>query len=102
MNTPSRRYRITVTPVEGDGLPCLDRCSIEFQHTARDDWMRALESLQRVRGMNGDERAALAVGIGLLDALAQREPGRGEDLLAGLRPQLDELARKLQRRENLD
>ena len=48
MTSPSHRYRITVTPIEADGLPCLRRCAIEFEHRDRIDWMRLLESIQDV------------------------------------------------------
>ncbi|WP_159095973.1 DUF3861 family protein, partial [Xanthomonas fragariae] len=40
-----KRYRITVTPIESDGRPCNDRCTIEFEQRARADWMRLLEEL---------------------------------------------------------
>ena len=86
MNTPQHRYRITVTPIEADGLPCQRRCAIEFEHRDRTDWMRMLESIQRRLGLSGDERAALAVALRLLDTLSHRE---GDELFAALRPHLD-------------
>ena len=86
MNAPQHRYRITVTPVEADGLPCGGRCAIEFEHRDRADWMRLLESIQRLPGLSGDERSALTVALRLLDTLSHRE---GDTLFAALRPHLD-------------
>lgn len=89
------RYRVTVTPVERDGLPCRGRCSIEFDQACGEDWMRMLENSQRLQGFSGDERTALVVGLRLLDSLAREPRQRGEDPLAGLRAPLDALLRKL-------
>ncbi len=87
------RYRITVTPIEKDGLPCSGRCSIEFEHRDAADWMRQLESVQRQRGLDGDERAALAIGLRLLDSLGERH-GKSEPYRS-LRTQLQAFAEKL-------
>lgn len=96
MTSPSNRYRITVTPIESDGLPCSGRCSIEFEHRDADDWMRLLESVQRQRGLDGDERAALTIGLRLLLSLGQRH---GDDrLFATLGTQLQEFVDRLQQR----
>ncbi|MBJ7517408.1 MAG: DUF3861 domain-containing protein, partial [Stenotrophomonas sp.] len=43
MASPSTRYRLTVTPIEKDGLQCSGRCTIEVEHRAQRDWMRLLE-----------------------------------------------------------
>lgn len=93
MTFPSHRYRITVTPIEADGLPCLRRCAIEFEHRDRIDWMRLLESIQRQPGLSGDERSALAVALRLLDTLSHRE---GDELFTALRPHLDAFVKGLQ------
>lgn len=72
---PRHRYRITVTPVRSDGLPCSGRCSIEFERASTRDWMRQLEADHRLRGMAGDEGVALTIGLLLLDSLdASRLP----------------------------
>ena len=44
MPNDTHRYRITVTPIENDGLQCNGRCTIEFEHACHDDWMRILEN----------------------------------------------------------
>ncbi|KAF1691153.1 DUF3861 family protein [Pseudoxanthomonas koreensis] len=80
MASRPNRYRITVTPVENDGLPCRGRCSIEFDHASGEDWMRLLEGSQRLPGFAGDERAALLVGARLLEGLARRARGDGDPL----------------------
>ena len=46
MASHPHRYRITVTPVERDGLPCRGRCSIEFDQACGEDWMRVVEGTQ--------------------------------------------------------
>ncbi|KRG68009.1 DUF3861 family protein [Pseudoxanthomonas dokdonensis] len=89
------RYRITVTPVETDGLPCSGRCSIEFDQACEQDWMRLLESNQRSRGLSGDERSALVVAVQLLQGLMHRHRQAQPDMFAKLRPQLDEFIRGL-------
>lgn len=80
MASSPNRYRVTVTPVENDGLPCRGRCSIEFDQACREDWMRLLEGSQRLPGFSGDERAALLVGARLLEGLARSERGAGDPL----------------------
>ena len=98
MSSNSRRYRITVTPVEDDGLPCQGRCAIEFEHTCHDDWMRILEAMQRQRGFSGDERAALTVGTKLLSGLMLDHRKDADDLFAPLRPHMGEFIRSLKER----
>lgn len=88
----SHRYRITITPIEKDGLPCSGRCSIEFEHRDAADWMRQLESVQRQRGLDGDERTALAIGLRLLDSLSAHH---NEEPFRSLQPQLHAFAEKL-------
>jgi hypothetical protein len=95
MPTASHRYRITVTPIEADGLQCNSRCTIEFEHACHDDWMRILEAIQRQRGLTGDERAALVVGTKLLSGLMLDHRKDTEDLFDGLRPPMVEFIRKL-------
>src|SRR5690606_21714860 len=90
MASSPQRYRITVTPVENGGLPCQGRCSIEFEQPCGDDWMRVVESNQRLPGLNADERPALVIGARLLHGIARRHPEAAEDLLAGM---LDPLSR---------
>jgi len=96
MVPPPKRYRITVTPVESGGLPCQGRCAIEFEQPCVDDWMRVLESNQRIRGLSADERAALVIGARLLDGIARRNPGVTDDLLADLRAPLAQLLARLE------
>jgi hypothetical protein len=95
MSSPIARYRITLTPVEGGGLPCSGRCSIEFDQADTQDWMRRIEQAQQLRGLAGDERTALAVGASLLDGLARRHPELADDPLAGLRQPLAALLERL-------
>lgn len=92
MANRSHRYRITVTPVEADGLPCTRRCTIEFEHSGHDDWMRILENVQRQRGFSGDERAALVIGTQLISGLMQDHRKDEDDPFATLRPHLREFA----------
>lgn len=95
MPSSPHRYRITVTPVERDGLPCRGRCSIEFDQACDDDWMRLVEGTQRLPGFSGDERTALVVGLRLLDGLARHPRDTSGDPLAGLRAPLGELLQKV-------
>lgn len=92
MSAPLHRYRVTVTPIEADGLPCQGRCAIEFEHRDRADWMRLLESIQRQAGLSGDERSALTVALRLLDSLSHRD---GDQLFSELRPHLDTFIQRL-------
>jgi len=85
-----QRYRITVTPIETDGRPCSGRCTIEFEQRASENWMHALETLQRQRGLSGDACAAFAVATGMLKELAL-QGGEGQHTIASLQPQLDQL-----------
>lgn len=88
MPATPHRYRITVTPIEDDGLQCNGRCTIEFEHACHDDWMRILEAIQRQRGLSGDERAALVVGTKLLSGLMLDGREDTDDLFAPLRPHM--------------
>lgn len=89
MGSRPHRYRITVTPVEEDGYPCTNRCSIEFEHRATQDWMRLLENVQRHRQLSADERAATLVSSRLLQDLAQRHRNGDQDPFAPLEPALE-------------
>lgn len=95
MASSPQRYRITVTPVETGGLPCQGRCAIEFEQPCADDWMRVLESNQRIPGLSADERAALVIGARLLDGIARRHPALANDPLVGLRTPLAGLLARL-------
>ncbi len=88
MPNDAHRYRITVTPIGNDGQQCSGRCTIEFEHTCHEDWMRILESTQRRRGLTGDERAALVVGTKLLSGLMLDHRTDTDDLFAPLRPHM--------------
>lgn len=101
MANNSHRYRITVTPVESDGLQCQGRCTIEFEHACHDDWMRILESMQRQRGFSGDERAALTVGTKLLSDLMLAHRKDADDLFAPLRPHMGEFIKELKQRNGV-
>lgn len=72
MASPSTRYRLTVTPIEKDGLPCSGRCTIEVEHRAQRDWMRLLEGAPRLVGFSGDERAAVLIAAQILRDVVQR------------------------------
>lgn len=100
MSNQSHRYRVTVTPVESDGLPCQARCTIEFEHACHDDWMRILESMPRQRGFSGDERAALIVGTKLLSGLMLKHRNDEDDVFASLRPQMGKFINGLKQRGN--
>lgn len=52
MASPSTRYRISVTPIEKDGLQCTGRCTIELEHRASRDLMRLLEAAPRTAGID--------------------------------------------------
>ena len=72
MASPSTRYRISVTPIEKDGLQCTGRCTIELEHRASRDLMRLLEAAPRTAGVSGDERATLVIATQLLRDIVQR------------------------------
>jgi hypothetical protein len=91
MASPSQRYRITVTPIEKDGLQCSGRCTIELEHRAQQDWMRLLEVARRQTGLSGDERAAAIVATQLLQDLARRHAEEPDHPLTALQPKLDEV-----------
>jgi hypothetical protein len=98
MPNQNHRYRITVTPIESDGLQCNGRCTIEFEHACHDDWMRILENVQRQRGFSGDERAALVVGTKLLSGLMLDHRNDSDDVFAPLRPHMGEFIQQLKQR----
>jgi hypothetical protein len=95
-SSSSQRYRITVTPIEKDGLQCSGRCTIELEHRAQQDWMRLLEIARRNSGLSGDERAAAIVATQLLRDLAQRHADAPSHPLTVLQPQLDEVLAALE------
>lgn len=72
MASPSTRYRLTVTPIEKDGMHCSGRCTIEVEHRARQDWMRLLENAPRLAGFSGDERAAVLIAGEILRDVVAR------------------------------
>lgn len=72
MASPSTRYRLTVTPIEKDGLHCSGRCTIEVEHRAQQDWMRLLENAPRLTGFSGDERAAVLIAGEILRDVVAR------------------------------
>lgn len=90
-----QRYRITVTPIETDGRQCSGRCTIEFEHRARDNWMRILEALQSSRDFRGDEGAAFTVGTQLLKDLATEAETHPHGALEKLLPELEALIERL-------
>jgi len=96
MTSPSQRYRITVTPIEKDGLQCSGRCTIELEHRAQQDWMRLLEIARRQTGLSGDEGAAAIVATQLLHDLARRHAQDPTHPLTGLQPQLGEVLQALE------
>jgi hypothetical protein len=83
MDAP-RRYRITVTPIEPDGLPCFHRCSLEFDHTNAEDLMRRVEAATRLHTLTGDEATALVVGLSLLGSLSAHGTPASRRLVAPL------------------
>lgn len=99
MASSPQRYRITVTPVENGGLPCQGRCAIEFEQPCCDDWMRVIESNQRLPGLSADERTALVIGARLLDGIVRRHPAGADGLLDGLPAPLSRLLARLDPRE---
>lgn len=88
MASPSTRYRLTVTPIEKDGLPCSGRCTIELEHRARQDWMRLLEASARSSGLSGDERAAVLIAGQILRDVLQRHGDQPDHPLAAHAPSL--------------
>lgn len=102
MANKNHRYRITVTPVGGDGLQCPGRSTIEFEHACHDDWMALLESFQRQRGFSGDERAALTVGTELISGLMLRHRNGEGDVFAPLRPHMDQFVLGLKLRNRVE
>lgn len=98
MADASHRYRLTVTPIEKDGLPCQGRCTLEFEHADHDNWTRILENVQRVRGLSGDERVALIVGTRLLGGLMLAHRKDEDDFFAALRPAFSDFIAELKQR----
>ena len=96
MASPSTRYRISVTPIEKDGLQCTGRCTIELEHRASRDLMRLLEAAPRTAGLSGDERATVVIATQLLRDLAQRHADEPSHPLTVLQPQLDEVLAALE------
>ncbi|MCW4472208.1 DUF3861 domain-containing protein [Xanthomonas sp. H13-6] len=96
MSSQTHRYRITVTPIEKDGLQCSGRCTIEFEQRSPQDWMRLLEAAQRQRSLSADEHAALLVASQLLDGLARSHAQQPDHPLAVLKPQIDRVTGQLQ------
>jgi len=92
------RYRVTVTPVEKDGLHCAGRCAIEFEHAGDEDWMRLLEGAQRLPGLSADERAALVIGAALFADVADRHRSAGDPSDATVRARIDTLVDAIQNR----
>lgn len=83
MASPSTRYRLTVTPIEKDGIQCSGRCTIELEHRAQHDWMRQLERAPRLAGFSGDERASVLVATQILrDVLDRHADESGHPLVA--------------------
>ena len=95
MSSSKHRYRITVTPIEADGLQCSGRCTIEFEQRSPRNWMRELEGAQRQRRLSCNEDAGVVVATGLLETLAAAAREGGHPL-AALQPELDGLIAKLQ------
>ena len=88
MASPSTRYRISVTPIEKDGLQCSGRCTIEIEHRASRDLMRLIEAAPRMAGLSGDERATLVVATQLLRDIVQRHADAEGHALATLAAKL--------------
>lgn len=95
MSSSKHRYRITVTPIEADGLQCSGRCTIEFEQRSPRNWMHELEDAQRQRRLSCNEAAGAVVATGLLEALAVAARDDAHPL-AALQPELDVLIAKLQ------
>lgn len=88
MASPSTRYRISVTPIEKDGLQCTGRCTIELEHRAGRDLMRLLEAAPRTAGVSGDERATLVIATQLLRDIVQRHAETEGHALAAIAAQV--------------
>ncbi len=82
MSSASTRYRLTVTPIEKDGLQCAGRCTIELEHRARQNWMRLLENAPRLPGFSGDERAAVLIATQVLRDVLHRHADEPEHPLS--------------------
>lgn len=91
----AHRYRITVTPIEGDGQPCSGRCAIEFDQRSDENWMRQLETLQQQRDLGSDACAALMVGMQLLKGLPTQSLEAGSGPLAHAQADLQSLLARL-------
>ena len=87
MASPSTRYRISVTPIEKDGVQCTGRCTIELEHRASRDLMRLLEAAPRAAGLGVDERATLVIAAQLLRDIVQRHAGSEGHALAAVAAQ---------------
>lgn len=94
MSSRMHRYRITVTPIESDGLQCSGRCTIEFEQRSPQNWMHQLEAAQSQRRLSCNEVASAVVATGLLENLASIAR-QGDNVLSALHPELDALLGKL-------
>ncbi|KRG39638.1 hypothetical protein ARC78_14250 [Stenotrophomonas pictorum JCM 9942] len=94
MSSRMHRYRITVTPIESDGLQCSGRCTIEFEQRSPQNWMHQLEAAQSQRQLSCNEVASVVVATGLLENLAGIAR-QGDNVLSALHPELDALLAKL-------
>lgn len=93
MSSRKHRYRITVTPVEADGLPSSGRCTIEFEQRSPQNWMHQLEHAQSQRRLSCNDVTSVVVATGLLENLAAS--ARTDGRLDLLQPELDGLLAKL-------
>lgn len=95
MSPQIHRYRITVTPIEKDGMQCSGRCTLEFDQRSPENWMRLLESAQQNRALSADQHAALLVVRQLLEGLL-RDRSDDQGALAVIREQLGEALARLE------
>lgn len=93
MSPTTHRYRITVTPIQGDGQQCTGRCTLEFEQRSQHDWMQHFECAQRQRRLSCNDDASLVVVAGLLANLSAAD--KAGTPLATLQPELDTLLAKL-------
>ena len=94
MSSSKHRYRITVTPIEADGLPSSGRCTIEFEQRSPQNWMHQLEHAQSQRRLSCNDVTSIVVATGLLENLAVSARDN-DNLLSLLQPELDGLLAKL-------
>lgn len=96
MSRNTHRYRITVMPIQGDGLPCTGRCTLEFEQRGQRDWMQHFECAQRQRRLSCNDDASVVVAAGLLASLSSTA-AKADSPLRCLQPELDLLLAKLDR-----